>query len=70
MAGRVCGGELPGNFPQAFTHIRLVSAAWAVARAEQAPPSVSGAGLLTGMREHRTWGPPPSSRRKEDVSRE
>jgi GH15 family glucan-1,4-alpha-glucosidase len=29
-------GELLGNFPQAFTHIRLVNAAWAVARAEDA----------------------------------
>ena len=27
-------GELLGNFPQAFTHIGLVSAAWAIARAE------------------------------------
>jgi alpha,alpha-trehalase len=27
-------GELMGNFPQAFTHIGLVNAAWAIARAE------------------------------------
>jgi GH15 family glucan-1,4-alpha-glucosidase len=27
-------GELVGNFPQAFTHIGLVNAAWAIARAE------------------------------------
>jgi GH15 family glucan-1,4-alpha-glucosidase len=27
-------GELLGNFPQAFTHIGLVNAAWAIARAE------------------------------------
>lgn len=28
-------GDLLGNFPQAFTHIGLVNAAWAIARAEQ-----------------------------------
>ncbi len=27
-------GELLGNFPQAFTHIGLVNAAWAIAQAE------------------------------------
>jgi GH15 family glucan-1,4-alpha-glucosidase len=26
-------GELLGNFPQAFTHIGLVNAAWAISRA-------------------------------------
>jgi len=30
-------GELLGNFPQAFSHIGLVNAAWAIARAEQEP---------------------------------
>jgi GH15 family glucan-1,4-alpha-glucosidase len=28
------GGELLGNFPQAFSHIGLINAAWAIARAE------------------------------------
>lgn len=28
-------GELLGNLPQAFNHIGLVSAAWAIAEAEQ-----------------------------------
>jgi GH15 family glucan-1,4-alpha-glucosidase len=27
-------GELLGNFPQAFSHIGLVNAAWAIAEAE------------------------------------
>ena len=29
-------GELLGNFPQAFSHIGLVNAAWAIAQAEEA----------------------------------
>ena len=29
-------GELLGNFPQAFSHIGLVNAAWAIAQAERA----------------------------------
>lgn len=33
-------GELLGNFLQAFSHIGLVNAAWAIAEAEQ-PASVS-----------------------------
>ncbi len=32
-------GELLGNFPQAFSHIGLVNAAWAISVAEAAPPS-------------------------------
>jgi GH15 family glucan-1,4-alpha-glucosidase len=28
-------GELIGNFPQAFSHIGLVNAAWAIAQAEE-----------------------------------
>jgi GH15 family glucan-1,4-alpha-glucosidase len=30
-------GELLGNFPQAFSHIGLISAAWAISRAEASP---------------------------------
>jgi GH15 family glucan-1,4-alpha-glucosidase len=28
-------GELLGNFPQAFSHIGLINAAWAIAEAER-----------------------------------
>ena len=28
-------GEMIGNFPQAFSHIGLVNAAWAIAQAQQ-----------------------------------
>ena len=37
-------GELLGNFPQAFSHIGLVNAAWAISRAERkakaVPPTI------------------------------
>jgi len=29
------GGEMIGNYPQAFSHIGLVNAAWAISQAEQ-----------------------------------
>src|SRR5262249_53216907 len=37
-------GELLGNFPQAFSHIGLINAAWAIAQAESASELVANAG--------------------------
>jgi GH15 family glucan-1,4-alpha-glucosidase len=31
-------GELLGNFPQAFSHIGLINAAWAISEAERGRP--------------------------------
>jgi len=38
-------GEMIGNFPQAFSHIGLVNAAWAIAQAEQRAGVAAPAGL-------------------------
>jgi GH15 family glucan-1,4-alpha-glucosidase len=38
-------GEMIGNFPQAFSHIGLVNAAWAIAQAQQRAASPVPAGL-------------------------
>jgi hypothetical protein len=35
-------GDLLGNYPQAFTHIGLINAAWAIAQAEGAVPDEAG----------------------------
>jgi len=37
------GGEMIGNFPQAFSHIGLVNAAWAIAQAQQVGSRASSA---------------------------
>jgi alpha,alpha-trehalase len=42
-------GEMIGNFPQAFSHIGLVNAAWAIAQAERR----AGAAVPAGL-EHRS----------------
>jgi GH15 family glucan-1,4-alpha-glucosidase len=46
-------GELLGNFPQAFSHIGLINAAWAISQSElrQTPPAQNALGT-----------PPPSDR--------
>lgn len=38
LAEEVLAGEMIGNFPQAFSHIGLVGAAWAIAQADDARP--------------------------------
>ncbi len=40
-------GEMIGNFPQAFSHIGLVNAAWAIAQAQQRAASPASAGPET-----------------------
>ena len=35
----VPSGEMIGNFPQAFSHIGLINAAWAISRPNSAPPA-------------------------------
>jgi GH15 family glucan-1,4-alpha-glucosidase len=39
----VGGAEMIGNYPQAFSHIGLVNAAWAITEAEMASPARAGA---------------------------
>jgi GH15 family glucan-1,4-alpha-glucosidase len=39
----VGGEEMIGNYPQAFSHIGLVNAAWAITEAEQASSARAGA---------------------------
>jgi GH15 family glucan-1,4-alpha-glucosidase len=41
------GGEMIGNFPQAFSHIGLVNAAWAIAQAQQRAAAAVPAGLVS-----------------------
>jgi GH15 family glucan-1,4-alpha-glucosidase len=38
-------GELLGNYPQAFSHIGLVNAAWAISQAEQRAASQAAVGV-------------------------
>ncbi|MDR0341817.1 MAG: glycoside hydrolase family 15 protein [Nocardiopsaceae bacterium] len=38
----VPGGEMIGNFPQAFSHIGLINAAWAISQAQQHRPPKPG----------------------------
>ena len=42
--GRPGSGELLGNFPQAFSHIGLVNAAWAIAQAQHRAPAAAPTG--------------------------
>jgi GH15 family glucan-1,4-alpha-glucosidase len=67
-------GEMIGNFPQAFSHIGLVNAAWAIAQAQellagqgQTPAPGSGAAREQGSSPmkilHSSWGAAKSSPR-------
>ncbi len=47
-------GELLGNFPQAFSHIGLVNAAWAISEAERRQPSPADASPGTPIPADRT----------------
>jgi alpha,alpha-trehalase len=46
-------GEMIGNFPQAFSHIGLVNAAWAIAQAQERAASRAGVAVPAGL-EHRS----------------
>ena len=43
-------GELLGNFPQAFSHIGLVNAAWAIAQAQERAAGSGPAAASTVVR--------------------
>jgi GH15 family glucan-1,4-alpha-glucosidase len=47
-------GDLLGNFPQAFSHVGLINAAWAITRAESSPGATPGdpARVSHGFGEH------------------
>jgi alpha,alpha-trehalase len=40
----VPSGEMIGNFPEAFSHIGLINAAWAIAQAQQRAGPAAPAG--------------------------
>jgi alpha,alpha-trehalase len=52
------GGELLGNFPQAFSHIGLVNAAWAISQTEQAQRAPVANGNSTPDPARGPDGPP------------
>jgi len=49
----VPSGEMIGNFPQAFSHIGLVNAAWAITQAQEraaaAAPLAAGSDAVKGQ---------------------
>jgi hypothetical protein len=53
-------GELLGNFPQAFSHIGLINAAWAISEAERRPAASPG-GLPAPSRPFRQRGGVPGT---------
>ena len=49
-------GEMIGNFPQAFSHIGLINAAWAIAQAQERAASGATPAVLVGAGEAKGYG--------------
>jgi alpha,alpha-trehalase len=49
-------GEMIGNFPQAFSHIGLINAAWAIAQAQERAASGTSSAVLVGAGEAQGYG--------------
>jgi alpha,alpha-trehalase len=49
-------GEMIGNFPQAFSHIGLINAAWAIAQAQQRAASGAVSAVPVGSGEALRYG--------------
>ena len=49
-------GEMIGNFPQAFSHIGLINAAWAITQAQQRAGSHTGSAVPVGAGEAQGYG--------------
>jgi len=62
-------GELLGNFPQAFSHIGLVNAAWAIASQLAASGQAGRSGLHPGRIEGEPCGSGPGARRLDPAPR-
>ena len=52
----VASGEMIGNFPQAFSHVGLVNAAWAIAQAQQRADSPAGSAVPVSAGQTRGYG--------------
>jgi alpha,alpha-trehalase len=49
-------GEMIGNFPQAFSHIGLINAAWAIAQAQERAASGATSAVLVGAGQAKGYG--------------
>ena len=52
----VASGEMIGNFPQAFSHVGLINAAWAIAQAQQRAGSPAGSAVPVSAGQTRGYG--------------
>ena len=52
----VASGEMIGNFPQAFSHIGLINAAWAIAQARRRADSPAGSAVPVRAGQTRGYG--------------